>query len=69
MLNADPLFTRPTLTSPHLLSSALERFRRSASSPAEVWRMLTESYTVDLDAVAVLLPSEEPEPTWLPARD
>ena len=34
----------------------------------EIWRRLTESYIVDLDAAASLLPSVEPEPIWLTAR-
>ncbi|KAB1076163.1 hypothetical protein [Methylobacterium planeticum] len=69
MLNADPLFTRPTLTSPSLLSRALDGLRRKAGSQAEVWQLLTQNYTVDLDAVAILMPSEDPEPTWLATRD
>ncbi|HEX8416637.1 MAG TPA: hypothetical protein VF641_03450 [Methylobacterium sp.] len=69
MLNADPHFTRPTLTSPNLLASALGQLAGCAQSTGDVWRLLTENYTVDLDAVAMLLPREEPEPIWLPARD
>ena len=40
----------------------------SVSSTAEMWRLLTERFVVDLDAVASLLPSDEPETFWLPAR-
>lgn len=68
MLNADPLTPRPTLTHPSLLAVALERLGQSAASPADVWRRLTDSYVVDLDAVAALLPGAAPEPVWLPAR-
>ena len=46
----------------------VERFGQGAGSSAEVWRRLTESYAVDLDAVAALLPCAEPEPLWLTAR-
>lgn len=68
MLNADPLFTRPTLTSPKLLAGALDQLAGRAQTAGDVWRLLTENYTVDLDAVAKLLPRKEPEPVWLPAR-
>lgn len=70
MLNADLFTPRPTLTSPSLLARALDAIgQQGATSKAEVWRRLTETYTVDLDAVAMLLPSSEPEPIWLSARD
>lgn len=68
MLNADPSLARPTLTSPGLLATALARLGRQTASQTEVWRLLIENYTVDLDAVATLLPRDEPEPVWLPAR-
>lgn len=72
MLNADPLVARPTLTSLQVLAAALGRLRDDAAppaSPAEMWRRLTERYVVDLDAVACILPSAEPEPVWLTARE
>lgn len=69
MLQADPLFQRPALVHPRILARALDNLIPAARSRAEVWQMLTERYTVDLDALAALLPSEEPEPRWLPARD
>ncbi|KAB1081681.1 hypothetical protein [Methylobacterium soli] len=69
MLNADPLVARPTLTSPNHLSIALDGLRRKAGSKAEIWQLLTQHYTVDLDAVAALMPNEDPEPTWLATRD
>lgn len=69
MLNADPLFTRPVLTSPNLLAGAVDQLASRAQSASEIWRLLTENFTVDLDAVAMLLPRQEPEPIWLPARD
>ncbi|GJD96031.1 hypothetical protein [Methylobacterium iners] len=69
MLNADPLLPRPTLTNPSLLATALDRLSSGTDSVTEVWRVLTENYTVDLDAVAMLLPRQEPEPLWLAARD
>ncbi|GJD54548.1 hypothetical protein [Methylobacterium dankookense] len=68
MPNADPLLPRPTLLSPSHLARALDALRSSAASSAEVWQLLTQSYTVDLDAVAALMPAEEPEPVWLDAR-
>lgn len=69
MLNADPLFPRPTLTNPNHLATLVDRLGDAGGSPAEIWRLLTENYTVDLDAVAALLPRAEPEPVWLPARN
>ncbi len=69
MLNADPLIARPTLTGLQVLAAALGRIGQEAVSPAEVWRKLTETYVVDLDAVASLLPRAEPEPLWLNARE
>ncbi|MGU3538670.1 hypothetical protein [Methylobacterium sp. A54F] len=68
MLNSDPLLTRPTLTNTNLLAHALAHLRPRADSAREVWRLLTDNYVVDLDAVATLLPSAEEEPRWLAAR-
>ena len=69
MLHSDPLLTRPTLVHTGLLAQAVDGLKRSATSPADMWRLLTENYIVDLDAVAVLMPVSEPEPVWLSARD
>ncbi|KAA0125566.1 hypothetical protein SAMN02799622_03707 [Methylobacterium sp. UNC378MF] len=69
MLNADPLKQRPTLVHTALLARALEGLRPEVTSPVEIWQRLTERYVVDLDAVAALLPADEPETQWLPARD
>lgn len=69
MLNADPLLKRPKLLNKALVARALESLKPKAGSPVEMWRMLTERYVVDLDAVATLLPAGEPETRWLPARD
>lgn len=69
MLNADPLLARPKLVNATLLASALDGLRPKVSSSAEVWRLLTDRYVVDLDAVAALLPTEESDTTWLAARD
>ncbi|NEU12281.1 hypothetical protein G3T14_09060 [Methylobacterium sp. BTF04] len=68
MLNADPFLPRPTLTNPHHIATLVDRIGALAGSQAEVWRLLTDRYTVDLDEVAALLPRSEPEPVWLPAR-
>jgi hypothetical protein len=68
MLNADPLVARPTLTNPHHIATLVDRIGALAGSQSEVWRLLTDRYIVDLDAVAALLPRSEPEPVWLPAR-
>jgi hypothetical protein len=68
MLNADPLLQRPKLVNATLLASTLDGLRPQVSSPSEMWRMLTDQYVVDLDAVAALLPADEPETHWLPAR-
>lgn len=69
MLNADPLLRRPKLLNKARVARALEGFRPKADSPDQMWRMLTDHYVVDLDAVAALLPANEPETRWLPARD
>lgn len=69
MLDSDLLIARPTLTSGSLLARTLELIGRSVDSPTEIWRRLTESYVVDLDDVAELMPCAEPEPIWLSARD
>ncbi|MEL6060280.1 MULTISPECIES: hypothetical protein [unclassified Methylobacterium] len=69
MLNADPLLRRPKLLNQALVARALEGFRPKADSPDKMWRLLTDHYVVDLDAVAALLPTSEPETRWLPARD
>ena len=65
MLDADPTVARPTLTGLQGLAAALARIGQDTASPGEVWRRLTESYVVDLDAVASILPRSEPEPAWL----
>ena len=69
MLHADPLLARPTLVHAGLLARTLDHLKSKTTSSAEMWRLLTDNYTVDLDAVAALLPPDEPEPVWLPARD
>ncbi len=69
MLNADLFIPRPTLTAPSQLAKALEALRRDGASKADVWRTLTERFTVDLDAVATLMPASDPEPIWLQSRD
>ncbi|KQQ48598.1 hypothetical protein ASF58_04800 [Methylobacterium sp. Leaf125] len=68
MLNVDPYVPRPTLLSPHHIASAVDQLNPQAASPSEVWRLLTEQFTVDLDAVAAILPRSEPEPHWLQVR-
>ncbi len=69
MLNADPLLARPKLVNATLLARTLDGLRPTARSSAEMWRLLTERYVVDLDAVAALLPTDEPDTIWLAARD
>ncbi|MCJ2076751.1 hypothetical protein MKK68_14005 [Methylobacterium sp. E-016] len=68
MLHSDPLLTRPTLTHTGLLARAVDGLKGEAASSAEMWRLLTDNYIVDLDAVAALMPIPEPEPVWLAAR-
>lgn len=68
MLAADPTVPRPTLTGLRNLTAALAQIGKDTASPGEVWRRLTDSYVVDLDAVASILPRAEPEPTWLLPR-
>jgi hypothetical protein len=68
MLNADPLLQRPTLVTASLLARALEGLKPQVSSTLDMWHRLTDQYVVDLDAVAALLPAEEPQTHWLPAR-
>lgn len=69
MPNADLFTPRQRLTNQSLLASLLERIDPHHTACAEVWHRLTESYAVDLDALASLLPRPEPEPVWLSARD
>ncbi len=68
MPNVDPRVLRPVLVNTSGVASAMSELRQKAGSTAEMWRLLTERFVVDLDAVATLLPSEEPETQWLPAR-
>ncbi|MEZ0252388.1 MAG: hypothetical protein ACAH20_15745 [Methylobacteriaceae bacterium] len=68
MFNADLPEPRPSLTHPGLIARVVERLGQGTGSSADIWRKLTESYAVDLDAVAALLPCAEPEPHWLTAR-
>ncbi|MET0369431.1 MAG: hypothetical protein ABW058_14805 [Methylobacterium sp.] len=68
MPNVDPRVRRPVLVNTTGVASAMSELRQKAGSTAEMWRLLTERFVVDLDAVATLLPSEEPETQWLPAR-
>ncbi|WP_342164238.1 hypothetical protein [Methylobacterium sp. SD21] len=68
MPNVDPRVLRPVLVNTTGVASAMSELRQKAGSTAEMWRLLTERFVVDLDAVATLLPSEEPETQWLPAR-
>lgn len=68
MFNSDLFVSRPTLVNASTLSAALDGLRETAGSDAQLWQLLTQTYTVDLDAVAQLMPNHEPEPIWLPAR-
>jgi hypothetical protein len=68
MPNADSHLPRPTLLNPRLLASTVDQLGHHAGSRTDVWRLLTEHFAVDLDAVAALLPGAEPEPHWLPMR-
>lgn len=68
MPNADLRAVKPVLVNSSGVAHALGELKQKAGSTAEIWRLLTERFVVDLDAVATLLPSEEPETVWLPAR-
>lgn len=68
MLISDPLITRPKLTTATVIHTALSDLAPHASSPADIWRLLTERYVVDLDTVAMVLPPSRPEPVWLNPR-
>ncbi|GJE39228.1 hypothetical protein [Methylobacterium persicinum] len=68
MPNTDPRVVKPVLVNPTGVAHALGELKQKAGTTAEMWRLLTERFVVDLDAVATLLPSEEPETVWLPAR-
>ncbi|KQP54912.1 hypothetical protein ASG40_11185 [Methylobacterium sp. Leaf399] len=68
MLNPDLTHARPVLTATSVLATALGDIAGLAQTKADVWRLLTERYVVDLDAVAALLPRDLPEPVWLSPR-
>lgn len=68
MPNTEPFITRRTLTTATVIQTALGDLTPQASSPADIWRLLTERYVVDLDAVATVLPAARPEPVWLSPR-
>ncbi|MCJ2014617.1 hypothetical protein [Methylobacterium sp. J-076] len=68
MPSTDPRILRPVLVNTFGVARAMDELRQKANSTGEMWRLLTERFVVDLDAVATLLPSEEPETFWLPAR-
>jgi hypothetical protein len=68
MPNTDPRILRPLLVNSSGVANAVQELKPKVSSTAEMWRLLTERFVVDLDAVASLLPSDEPETFWLPAR-
>ncbi|KMO12200.1 hypothetical protein [Methylobacterium platani] len=65
---ADSLLPRPALTNPSLLAATVSSLSHRAASRQDLWRLLTDSYTVDLDEVAAVLPRQEPEPDWLPSK-
>lgn len=68
MPNTDPCNPRPHLVSANSVVHALTELKPSAASTSEIWRLLTDRFVVDLDTVAKLLPTAEPETRWLPAR-
>jgi hypothetical protein len=68
MPNTDPRVLRPLLIHAPGVVRALNELKPKVASTTEMWRELTERFVVDLDTVATLLPSEEPETVWLPAR-
>lgn len=68
MRPADLLLPRPALTNLALLAATVNSLSDRAANRQDLWRLLTDSYTVDLDAVAAVLPRREPEPAWLPAK-
>ncbi|AWN47971.1 hypothetical protein DK419_17915 [Methylobacterium terrae] len=68
MRPADLLLPRPALTNPALLAATVSSLSDRAASRQDLWRLLTDSYTVDLDEVAAVLPRQEPEPAWLPTK-
>ena len=69
MHDAELLSPRPTLMNASLIVRALDSLRPTVETPADIWRLLTDRYVVDLDAVAALLPGAEPETVWLLACD
>lgn len=68
MFSSDLFVSRPTLVNSSTLASALDGLREKAASEAQLWQLLTQAYTVDLDAVAQLMPAKQPEPVWLSTR-
>ncbi len=68
MQNLNPCNPRPHLVSANSVAHALSELEPTARTPSEIWRLLTERFVVDLDTVAKVLPTAEPETMWLPAR-
>lgn len=68
MPDADLLMSRPKLTNATVIHTALGDLAPHAQSPGDIWRLLTERYVVDLDAVAMIIPPDHPEPLWLSPR-
>lgn len=68
MPNAESLLPRPALLNPGHLADTVAQLGHHAPSKTDIWRLLTDHFTVDLDAVAALLPCTDPEPHWLPTR-
>lgn len=69
MLRADDIvLPRPTLTASGAMAVAVRDLAPAAGSRSDLWRMMVDSFTVDLDALAAILPLDEPEPIWLSPR-
>jgi hypothetical protein len=67
--NADDIvLPRPTLTGPRAVAAAVQGLAPVAGTRADLWHLIVDNFAVDLDALAAILPLDEPEPVWLARR-
>jgi hypothetical protein len=69
MLRADDIArARPMLTASGTIAAVVRELAPAVESRADLWRVLVDSFAVDLDQLAAILPVDEPDPVWLARR-